>query len=279
MHIEKNICDSILGTLLNIGSKTKDHLNARFDLQEMGIRKVLHPTKSSDGKNFEIRPAVFDMTNKEKEIFCSVLRDAKLPYGCASNVSRYVHVSERKVSGYKSHDAHFVLQYLLQFAVKKSLKPEVAVPLIRLSAFFRGICNKVIDVEEMRRLQHEIIDIVCQMEIIFPPSFFDVMIHLTIHLCREVELGGPVYVRWMFGIERYLCKLKSYVRNRSRPEGSIAEGYLAEECLTFCARFLGDGDEKLNTKCSTEVEGSSRSNLGYPIGVGRNTDGNFFSSR
>lgn len=103
-------------------------------------------------------------------------------------------MKERKVSGYKSHDAHFVIHYLLQFAVKKSLKPEVAIPLIRLSAFFRGICNKVIDLEEMKRLQDEIIDIVCQLEIIFPPSFFDVMIHLTIHLCREVELGGPVYV-------------------------------------------------------------------------------------
>lgn len=34
--------------------------------------------------------------------------------------------------------------------------------------------------------------------------------------------------------------LKSYVRNRSRPEGSIAEGYLAEECLTFCSLYLAD---------------------------------------
>ncbi|XP_074347485.1 uncharacterized protein LOC141686344 [Apium graveolens] len=36
MHIEKNIYDSILGTLLNISGKTKDHVNARLDLQEMG---------------------------------------------------------------------------------------------------------------------------------------------------------------------------------------------------------------------------------------------------
>ena len=37
---------------------------------------------------------------------------------------------------------------------------------------------------------------------------------------------------------RYLHRLKTYVRNKSRPEGSIAEGYCAEECLTFCARYL-----------------------------------------
>jgi hypothetical protein len=36
------------------------------------------------------------------------------------------------------------------------------------------------------------------------------------------------------------------VRNKARPEGSIAEGYLAEECMTFCARYLVDMDSRLN---------------------------------
>ena len=94
MHIEKNLCDSILGTLLNISGKSKDHLNARLDLQEKGLRKSLHPVQSADGKKLEIMPAIFDMTNMEKEIFCRVLKKAKLPYGCASNISRYVHTSE-----------------------------------------------------------------------------------------------------------------------------------------------------------------------------------------
>lgn len=31
---------------------------------------------------------------------------------------------------------------------------------------------------------------------------------------------------------------KGYVRNRARPEGSIAECYLAEECMAFCSQFL-----------------------------------------
>lgn len=37
---------------------------------------------------------------------------------------------------------------------------------------------------------------------------------------------------------RYLHKLKSYVHNKAHPEGSIAEGYLADECVTFCSRYL-----------------------------------------
>ncbi|XP_074351502.1 uncharacterized protein LOC141690616 [Apium graveolens] len=112
MHIEKNICDKILGTLLNIGGKTKDNLNARQDLEEMGIKKDLHPVKCDD-KHVQISASSFDMIKKEKEIFCSVLMNAKLPYGSASNISRCVQMKERKISGYKSHDAHFILQFLL----------------------------------------------------------------------------------------------------------------------------------------------------------------------
>ena len=265
MHIEKNIVDKILGTLLNIGGRTKDHLNARLDLQEMGIRKILHPVKSADNNHFEIRAACFDMTRKEKEDFCSVLMNARLPYGCASNISRCVQLNERKISGYKSHDAHFLLQYLLQFAAIKTLKPEVAIPLIRLGSFFRGICGKVIQLDDVEKLQNEIIEILCQLETIFPPAFFDIMVHLPIHLCKEIEFGGPVHLRWMFGIERYLSKLKSYVRNWSKPEGCIAEGYMVEECLTFCSRFLADDSKnKLN---------SMKSNVGSHIGSRRNKDG------
>lgn len=43
MHIEKNICDSILGTLLDMDSKSKDNLKARLDFKEMKIRKDLQP--------------------------------------------------------------------------------------------------------------------------------------------------------------------------------------------------------------------------------------------
>ena len=39
MHIEKNICDNVLGTLLNIEGKTKDTVKARLDLVDMKIKK------------------------------------------------------------------------------------------------------------------------------------------------------------------------------------------------------------------------------------------------
>lgn len=57
---------------------------------------------------------------------------------------------------------------------------------------------------DLVKLEENIILILCKLEKIFPPAFFDVMVHLAIHLPREVKLGGPVHYRWMYPIERYV---------------------------------------------------------------------------
>jgi hypothetical protein len=85
----------------------------------------------------------------------------------------------------------------------------------------------------------------CRLEMIFPPAFFDIMMHLPVHIAEEARVGGPVCYRWISPIERYLCTLKGYARNKAHPEGSIAEGYISEECMTFCSRFFQDVDTKL----------------------------------
>ena len=46
------------------------------------------------------------------------------------------------------------------------------------------------------------IDTLCELEKIFPPSFFMVMVHVVMHLAREAKLGGPVHYCWMYPIER-----------------------------------------------------------------------------
>ncbi|GJV97642.1 DIE2/ALG10 family protein [Tanacetum coccineum] len=72
------------------------------------------------------------------------------------------------------------------------------------------------------------------------------MIHLVIHLPLEALEGGPIRPRWMFPFERYMKKLKGYVRNKAKPEGSIAEGYVAEEALTFSSHYFRDVTTKFN---------------------------------
>nr|GEV02243.1 hypothetical protein [Tanacetum cinerariifolium] len=69
-------------------------------------------------------------------------------------------------------------------------------------------------------------------------SYKSVMVHLTVHLISEAKLGGPIHYRWMYPVEWYLMQLKSYVRNKAQPEGSIAEAYIKDECLSFCSRYF-----------------------------------------
>ena len=45
---------------------------------------------------------------------------------------------------------------------------------------------------------------------------------------------------------RYLSILKSYMRNKTYPEGSIAEGYTVEECLAFCSRYFKSVETAFN---------------------------------
>jgi len=55
---------------------------------------------------------------------------------------------------------------------------------------------------DLARLEENIPIILCKLERIFPPSFFDSMEHLPIHLPHEARLGGPVQYRWMYPFER-----------------------------------------------------------------------------
>lgn len=92
---------------------------------------------------------------------------------------------------------------------------------------------------------------------IFPHSLFDAMIHLIIHLAREVSIRGSVY--YMYPFQRYIYdfnlffwsiflhmmllviilhyrimfNMKSDVRNKDKSKGLMAEGYIIEECLSF----------------------------------------------
>ena len=116
MHIEKSVCDSIIGTLLNIEGKTKDNLNSRLDLQAMGIRKQLHPIEM--GNKFILPTACYLLTVDEKKEFCKILKSIKVPDGYSSNISRCVQLNEKKVYGIKSHDCHVLMQQLLPLAIR-----------------------------------------------------------------------------------------------------------------------------------------------------------------
>ena len=225
---------------MNTSEKTKDNLKSRLDLQVMGIREELHPIPH--GEYLELPFACYNLSVNEQKVFCKFLKEVKFLDGYSSNIARCVNLKNQKISRLKSHDFHILLETLLPLAIDGLLPEEVSAlvstPLIKLGSFFKALSSKVLSVEDLEKMENQIVIALCQLEKIFHSSFFDVMMHLPIHLVGEAMIVGPVQYQWMYPIERYLQTLKKYVRNLAHPEGSIAEGYLVDECLTFCSRYF-----------------------------------------
>ena len=158
------------------------------------------------------------------------------------------------------------MQQLLPMALRSLLPKHVRHAIARLSFFFNTLYKKVVDVSTLDKLQNELVVTLCLLEKYFPPSFFDIMIHLTVHLIREVRLCGPVYFRWMYPFERFMKVLKGYVRNRNHPEGCIVECYIAEEAIEFCTEYLSNVDA-IGVPSSTNVDHK----VGAPIPGGHIT--------
>src|SRR4051812_26000611 len=98
--------------------------------------------------------------------------------------------------------------------------------LFGLCKFFDVISRKSVGVRQLRRLQEEIVVILCELEIYFPPAFFDVMVHLLFNIVDDIIQLGPTFLHSMMSFERMNGVIKGYVRNRARQDGSIAHGFL-----------------------------------------------------
>jgi hypothetical protein len=196
------------------------------------------------------KPAIpranYQLIPEGKKIFCTVIKYATFPDGYASNFFPKVNLEEKRLVGMKSHDCHIIMQDLMPLALYRSLPRSVSAPLIQLCKYFKVLYSKVIDVVEIEKWEAKIPEIMCKLEMVFPPSFFDMMVHLTIHLATEVRIAGPVQFRDMWSTERFIGNMKDMVTNTSHPEGSIAENYTFDESLTFCSRYLNDCVTKLN---------------------------------
>ncbi|GJW42229.1 retrovirus-related pol polyprotein from transposon TNT 1-94 [Tanacetum coccineum] len=195
MHVEKNVCESLVRTLLNVPGKTKDGMNARLDLTKLGIKPELFARQEEDKTT--LPPAGYTLTNAEKTSF----------------VKRY------PTSGY--HKA-----------------------IVQISLVW-----KEISLQELDKLQLELVVTLCLLEKFFPPSFFDIMIHLTVHLTRE-EL----------------------VRNRNSPGGEcIAEVTIAEEEETI--EFFSEYHKTMKTiGIPPDKHVTNENEDGKPLSAGKSSE-------
>ncbi|CAA7046831.1 unnamed protein product [Microthlaspi erraticum] len=219
-------------------AKSKDGLKARKELEDIGIRNHLHTEVR--GKKTYLPPAAYWLSKKEKTIFCQRLSKFRGPDGYCGNIANSVSVNPPNIGSLKSHDHHVLVQNLLPAALRGLLHKGPRIAISRLCSYFNRLCQRIIDPEKLMTMETEFVETMCQLERFFPPSLFDIMFHLPIHLSKEARLGGPVHFRWMYPFERYMKTLKAFVKNHARPEACMAEGYLAGECVAFCLEFLKD---------------------------------------
>jgi hypothetical protein len=238
MHIIKNVGESIIGLLLNVPGKTKDGMKARKDMVELGIHPELGPKLDKNKKSSWLPAASWTLTKKEKESLLGCLKGIKVPTGYSSNISAKVSMKDNKIFGMKSHDYFVLLTQLLPVAIRGILKPGVRKTITKLCFFYNEISCKVIDPAKLGKLQADLVETICELEMYFPPSFFDIMVHLTIHLVREIRICGPMYLHYMFPFERNMGDLKHLCRSRSRPEGSIVESVVSEEVIEFYTEHM-----------------------------------------
>ena len=200
MHIEKNICDNVVGTILGIEGKSKDTIKARMDLEDLGIREHLHLQRHG---NRVFKPlGCYSLTLDERRQFCQFIKSVKFPDGFAANISNNVNIKDGKIIGLKTHDCHVLFQRLLPIGIRPYVTKEVSTTISELAMFFQKICARTLSVSDLDAMQDGIVVTLCKLEKIFPPAFFDVMVHLVVHLPHEAKMAGPVHTRWMYPFER-----------------------------------------------------------------------------
>src|SRR4051812_25410068 len=121
MHITKNVCESLFGTLLNMPEKTKDGPKERNDLKFMGIRRELQPPSDDDDEPKEeedmetqnshrkrkrvtkkkagidhYAAVCFTLSEEEINQFIQFLLGVKFPNGYAGKISRYLEEAKQR---------------------------------------------------------------------------------------------------------------------------------------------------------------------------------------
>lgn len=110
MHVEKNISNLFLRTLLYNKGKTREFFNARRELMRMKTKKMLHPIHKCDNR-YELPPICYTLTLAERSHFIDVLKRIKETDGYASNI--FGIVKNRKIPRLKNHDSHMLINQSL----------------------------------------------------------------------------------------------------------------------------------------------------------------------
>jgi predicted amino acid-binding ACT domain protein len=200
MHIEKNVFENIFNTIMDVKGKKKDNIKARLDVALFCNRKNMELV--CDRSRVVKARASFVLEKNAQLLVYKWLKSLCFPDGHALIISRLVNTEECRLYGMKIHDCHVFMQTLIPLAFRDLLPKGIWDALMEINHFFRDICSSKLNVDHIERLEKNIVETVCKLEMIFPSLFFDLMEHLPVHLSFKVKVGRPVQYRWMYSFER-----------------------------------------------------------------------------
>ena len=261
MHTEKNVAEALWATIMDIPDKTKDNIKARVDLATLCDRPKQEMKPPRGGRTWRKPKAEFALTRPQRREVLQWFQTLMFPDGYAANLRRGVNLSTMRINGLKSHDYHIWLERLLPVMVRGYVPEHVWLVLAELSNFFRQLCAKELSRTVIADLERMAPVLLCKLEKIFPPGFFNPMQHLILHLPYEARMGGPVQGRWCYPIERCLKVHRTKCKNKCKIEASVAEAYILEEVSNFTTTYYGDNLPSVHNPPRRYNAGENESNL------------------
>jgi hypothetical protein len=159
---------------LDVTDFTNDNVNARKDLADLCVHPNMEARPNARGNVRRTNDPYCMKPTKRKEVL-RWLKTLKFLDRYTANIKRAVNVGTGKLNGLKSHDYHIFIERLMPIMFRGYFKPDLWKMFAELSYFYGQICAKQVSKTMMQRLEKEIIVLVCKMETVFPPGWFNAM--------------------------------------------------------------------------------------------------------
>jgi hypothetical protein len=234
MHVQKNVFESLIATLMDT-TKSKDGLKAWKDMVQLNVMPELQLVLEDNGK-YTLPAASYNL--QERIALCTFVRGIKVPTGFSVNPKKLVSMKDLSFAHCKAHDCHVMLTVFLPIAIKAIKLEFLKMGITYMCYFFSKISQKTIGKKELSDLHDFVVETQNQLEMCLPPTFFDIMIHLMIHMVHQIQTLCPCYLHEMWCYKQFISVLSQYMHNQAYLKGSMIEGYSSQEVIECYQEYL-----------------------------------------
>jgi hypothetical protein len=171
---------------------------------QLNVMPELHPVLKDNGK-YTLPVASYNLDLKKRRSLCTFVREAKVSTGFLVNPKKLVSMKDLSFAHFKAHDCHVMLMVFLPIAIRAIKLEFLKMAITHMCYFFLKISQKTIGKKELSDLHDFVVETQNQLEMCLPLAFFfDIMVHLMIHMVHQIQALGPCYLHEMWSYERFM---------------------------------------------------------------------------